>query len=391
MRIVSLVFAPLAEDARVQRTATALSEAGHEVLVVARPPFPAKGAYRRHALPPLSAPIIQRLVLVATQAPATLLSGLAPSLYWLPRLRRAALRAALDFRPDIVICNDWNTLPIGTAVSRRHGAKLVYDAHELATREHIQNWKWRLVSHRAVLEIERRNLPFVDLVVTVSEGIAQSLRNLYGLTHKPIVIRNLPRYQAIPFREIKLPLTILFHGLIRRERGLEELIDSMPAWRFDGRLVIRGYGQEGYLEALRQRAGQRGVAERVLIAPRVSPERLVTEAAAADIGYLALPGTTEHYEFALPNKLFEYMMAGLPVMATSRVEMASVISSTRSGFITELEPQALAATLNGLDLADLNRMRRAALAAAQSLNWEHEQTRLIAAIGSLEPRPRTGG
>ena len=90
--------------------------------------------------------MVQRLALVATQAPGTLLPSLAPALYWLPRLRWAALSAALDFRPDILICNDWNTLPVGSAVNRRTGAKLVYDAHEFATREHIQNWKWRLVS-----------------------------------------------------------------------------------------------------------------------------------------------------------------------------------------------------------------------------------------------------
>jgi glycosyltransferase involved in cell wall biosynthesis len=231
-------------------------------------------------------------------------------------------------------------------------------------------------------------MPFVDLVLTVSEGIAQSLRSLYGLTQKPIVIRNLPSYQDIVFREIEPPLTVLFHGLIRQERGLEELIDSMPDWRFCGRFVIRGYGQDGYLASLRERARMRGVAERVVFAPRVSPEELISQAASADIGYLALPGTTEHYEFALPNKLFEYMMAGLPVLATPRVEMAAMLSSARCGFITELDPRSLAKALNEVKLDDLNRMREAALAAAKTLNWEHERSRLTTAIASLAPSVR---
>jgi glycosyltransferase involved in cell wall biosynthesis len=386
MRIASLVFTPLAEDARVRRAAEALCEAGHDVLVVARLPFPADTAYLRHQLPPVSSPVVQRFALVATQAPATLLPGLAPMLYWLPPFRREALRAVADFRPDIVICNDWNTLPVGAAINRRSGVKLVYDTHEFATREHIQNWKWRLVSHRAVREIEQLNMPYVDLVMTVSEGIAQSLYNLYELTQKPTVIRNLPSYQDIAFREIRQPLTLLFHGLIRQERGLEELIDSMPDWHFEGRLVIRGYGQDGYLAQLKQRARERGVIERVSFAPRVSPEALISEAASADIGYLALPGTTEHYEYALPNKLFEYMMAGLPIMATPRIEMATLLSATGCGFTTELDPRALAATLNGLKLEELNRMRKAALDAARSLNWQQEKRRLTAAIAALEPR-----
>ena len=69
----------------------------------------------------------------------------------------------------------------------------------------------------------------------------------------------------------------------------------MPWWIFDGRVVIRGFGQNAYLAGLRKRAQARGVANRVSFAPRVSPEDLIMEAAAADIGYLALPGTTEHY------------------------------------------------------------------------------------------------
>jgi glycosyltransferase involved in cell wall biosynthesis len=386
MRIASIVFTPLAQDARVRRTATALKEAGHDVLVVARAPFPADSDYRRFELPALPAPAVQRFGLVATQAPATVLPGLAPALYWLPPLRRAALRALLEFKPDIVICNDWNTLPVGAAVNRRTGAKLIYDAHELATREHVQNWKWRLVSQRAVREIEGRNMPFVDLVTTVSEGIAQSLCNLYDLTQKPLVIRNLPSYQNIAFRKIELPLTVLFHGLIRQERGLEELIDSMPAWRFEGRVIIRGYGQPGYLDALKARARERGVADKVIFAPRVSPEELISEAASADIGYLALPGTTEHYEYALPNKLFEYVMAGLPVMATARVEMAAMLSSTGCGFITELDALSIAKVLNEIKLDELNTMRKAALAAARDLSWEKEKSRLAAAIASFDLR-----
>jgi glycosyltransferase involved in cell wall biosynthesis len=383
MRIVCLVFAPLFEDARVRRAAEALCEAGHEVLVVARRPFPDKGGYLRHELAPLSLPMVQRFALVASQAPATLLPGLAPALYWLLPFRREALRAALDFGPDVVICNDWNTLPVGAAVKRRCGAKLVYDTHEFATREHIQNWKWRLVSHRAVQEIERRNMPLVDLAIAVSDRIAQSLQSLYGLARRPTAIRNLPAYQAIACREIKRPLTVLFHGLIRQERGLEELIDSMPQWRFEGRFLIRGHGQDAYLAALKKRARQRNVEARVNFAPRVSPEALISEAAAADIGYLALPGTTEHYEYALPNKLFEYVMAGLPVLATPRVEMATLLTSLRCGFLSELDPQSLANALNSLQLDELNRMRQNALAAAKKLNWEHEKSRFTRTIDTL--------
>jgi glycosyltransferase involved in cell wall biosynthesis len=385
MRIASLVFAPLAQDARVQRTAQALAEAGHEVMVVARPPMPPAAPYACHALAALPGGFEQRLGLVATQAPATLVPALAEPLYWLPGTRRAALAAALAFRPHIVICNDWNTLPIGAALRRRAGAKIVYDSHELATREHIQNWKWRLVSHRAVREIERAHIGAADLVMAVSEGIADTLRTLYGLPEKPLVIRNLPRYRATPFRESRPPLRVLFHGLIRQERGLEELIASMPSWSFEGGVTIRGYGNAGYLSELRGLAERYGVGARVTFAPPVAPDELVAQAATADIGYLVLPRTTEQYEFALPNKLFEYLMAGLPVLAGRSAEIVALLRATGTGFQADLEPASIAAALNGLTLDRLHAMRRAALAAAETLNWKHEKDRLVTAVASLLP------
>jgi glycogen synthase len=387
MRIASLTLTPLAEDARVRRTVDALVEAGHDVLAIARPPFPPPGGERRHALPATASPARQRAMLVATQAPATLVGAAAHPLYWLPATRRDALKATLAFRPDVIICNDWNTLPIGAAVKRRLGARLVYDSHEFATREHIQNWKWRLVSHRSVAAVEARGIRHADLVITVSDGIAAGLASLYGLGEKPLVIRNMPDFLSTVPRPSRIPLKVLFHGLVRAERGLEELVDSMPAWTFDGHLVIRGYGPQDYVANLRRRAEARGVANRVTFAPRVPPDRLIAEAQSADIGYLALPGTTDHYEFALPNKLFEYLMAGLAVLATPRAEIAAVLRETGAGCLAELTPQALAECLNGLDRGAIDGMRAAALEAAKRFNWQREKSRLVEAIDALSPQP----
>jgi glycosyltransferase involved in cell wall biosynthesis len=203
------------------------------------------------------------------------------------------------------------------------------------------------------------------------------------MADEPLIIRNLPSYERVSFVPTRPPLTILFHGVLRQERGLEELITSMAEWRFDGRVVIRGYGQPGYIAGLQRLARARGVDDRVVFAPRVPPERLVVEAAEAHIGYLVLPSITEQYEFVLPNKLFEYLMGGLAVLATPMPDMMAVLEWSGAGLKTRFDASAIAATLNDLKPDELDIKRKAALNAARSLNWEYEKSRLTKAVAGL--------
>lgn len=391
MRIAILALTPLARDARVMRAADTLKTAGHDVVVIGRAPLPTDSAVRFRPLPELTNEARQRLELVLTQAPATLIPPIASPLYWAGADRARMLRYALDEKPDIVVCNDWITLPIGTRIKRAIGARIVYDSHEFAIREHVQNWKWRIIARAAVEHIEARHIGRADRVMTVSDGIADALETLYSLPERPSVIRNLPQFQDVPRRPRGQRRRILFHGVIRPERGLEELIDSAPLWTFDGEIVIRGYGSAAYIAGLRERAAALGIADRLVIAPAVSPAELVAQAADADLGYLALPPTTEQYEFALPNKLFEYMMAGLAVLATPRLEMKKIIEAAGCGVLADLEPVRLAAALNDIDAWQLERMQEAARTAAQRLNWDEERKSLVALFDGLaRDRGRAG-
>jgi glycogen synthase len=390
MRIACLSLSSLDKDARVLRTANALVTAGHDVAVFARRPWPDGATFSGGQLPSPSAPNLLRLGLVTTQVPATVLPAAAHYLYWLPPARRQALSLALRFKPDAVICNEWSTLPIGAAVKRECGARVIYDSHEFATEELVGNPRWRLVLRRAVQAIERRHIGDADCVITVSDGLAAALMKLYHLRNRPIVVRNLPVYESVPFRPTGRSLTILFHGLIRSERGLEELIDSMPKWSFDGRVVIRGYGNSDYAASLKARAAARGVESRVSFDPALAPSRLIEAAATADIGYLALPRISRQYEHALPNKLFEYMMAGLAVCATICEDIAAIVRAKGTGFFTEIGAEPIAAALNQLSPATLDRMRRASLEASRSLNWEHEKQRLLDAVEGIAHSARDG-
>jgi glycosyltransferase involved in cell wall biosynthesis len=222
-------------------------------------------------------------------------------------------------------------------------------------------------------------------VSTVCDGIADLLQRDYRLKMRPAVVRSIPQYRAIPFRPAGETVNILYHGLLVPTRGLETAIESVRHWRPEFRFQIRGVGDEAYIRSLKLLAEWHGVTGRVDILPPVPFVDLVPSAAAADIGYVVLDNYSPQRTFTLPNKFFEYVMAGLAVLASDLPEMAKL--TRRYGFgilVPGMDPQKIAAQVNRLDRATIDRCREAALDAAQELCWENEQKALIDAYDIVE-------
>jgi glycosyltransferase involved in cell wall biosynthesis len=122
------------------------------------------------------------------------------------------------------------------------------------------------------------------------------------------------------------------------------------------------------------------LANRVRLLPAVPMTELIGEAASFDIGLFALPGTSRHNRFALPNKLFEYIMAGLALCVSNLPEMAQLVLHHRVGITFDsVEPRAIAAAINVLDRISIDAYKRASLAAARTLCWERESELLVSA------------
>jgi glycosyltransferase involved in cell wall biosynthesis len=382
LRIAVVTLSALAYDSRVQRTCAALTGAGHEVRLIGRPPAPGAG----HAdvrLLPAAGRLAARLGLMARHAPAQFVPASATTLYWTEAARRAALAQIVAFRPDIVIANDWNTLPIAARAKALTGARILYDSHEFAPAEFADRRLWRLFAQRHVEAIEKRFIAAADAVTTVSANIAGELAARYRLRAPPLVLRNIPDFEPRPARPTGEAITVLFHGLLRPHRGLEPLIDSVAAWRPERRLVLRGYGASGYVEQLQARARGSGAAGRIVFAPPVAPEEVVPAAAAADIGFFALPDSSPQSRFALPNKIFEYIGASLAVVTTPLADMRALLDEWGCGAYTGETAAEIAGALNALDRETLDRLKSRAAAAARVLNWRRESAVLIALVARL--------
>jgi glycogen(starch) synthase len=382
-RIALLCISPLQHDSRVLRHAALLAHAGYEVRIFAQGPLPATPPTPVTVLPGPGSDTRVRLGMVLRQAPASLLPLSADALYWGSLTKLAARRELLHFSPDLVIANDWRALPIAHAAKQACSARIIYDSHEFASEEFADSWRWRLLARRHVIRIEERYIREADAVVTVSDGIADALAARYALA-RPTVISNTPAWQETAFRPTGDPVTVLYHGAIVPRRGLEMLIESVALWPASFRLVIRGPAQGGFDQQLRTLAS--GFGERVTFAPAVSPDQVVSTAAQADIGIFLLSNSTTHARFAMPNKIFEYIQAGLMVISSDLPEIRKVVETAGCGVLLEEDtPPAIAACLANLDAARIDAYKRAALGRARNLNFEAEGGKLLALTARLTP------
>lgn len=316
----------------------------------------------------------------------------AEDLYWtLQSTINELHEVAQTVDADVWLANDWNVLPIAARMAKEKGGSYVYDSHEFAAEEYAEKWKWRLWNKPLICALERRFIRNASVVSAVSAGIAQRLDAMYRLPRASMVIRNTPLYQSSRFRPTGKRIRVLYHGIVVIGRGLEAAIDSVALWRPEFDLTIRGPDNPGYSNELRQRIRNAGLQDRVRLAPPVPMTALVTEAADFDIGFFALPGHSRHNEFALPNKFFEYVMAGLALCVSDLPEMAGLVHQYQLGvLIPRLDPQLIAKAINELDRERIDGYKRNALAAAEQLCWERESARMVAAYRQLVPERLLG-
>ena len=287
----------------------------------------------------------------------------APSLTLAARTRRIlsglsymrqALAVARQTRPALVHANDWNTMWTGLAIKIRHRARLVYDSHELWP-DRNGRWEWRpwLLAGEALF------VRAADEVVTSSSGYADTLATRYRI-RRPTVVRNIPERPAgtgqtssngltpSGVARERVPPRVVYVGGLMPGRGLEQMIDALPLLP-DVRLCAIGPGSPRYRTGLLTRAAAMGVADRVVLRAPVAPGEVNGALAGAAAGLCLIQPICRSYELCLPNKLFEYAAAGVPVLASDMPVIAAVVRGNGLGEVVAADgPRAIAASLRRL-------------------------------------------
>jgi glycogen synthase len=275
---------------------------------------------------------------------------------------RAVMRETRGYTPDVVHAHDLDTLLAAWITSRRRGARLVYDAHELyAGFDSNPPRLWLAVSRHLEGKLARSAAG----VVTVSDEIADSLANTYRLHQRPYVVLNAPRVEYVDLRPHDGPLRAIYQAAAGPGRSL----DDVPEVR----------GVEIHSRVL---GGGLATPAHVTDHPPVAPEDLVQALAEFDVGLVIDRLDTENARLALPNKLFEYLMAGLAVLVPRAPAMAGLVE--REGVGRVYEPGRLGEALAELaaDRPAVEAMRRRAReVAVERYNAEAQRPMLYAAWG----------
>lgn len=296
-------------------------------------------------------------------------------------INRRFTKAGLATNADVWHCHDLNTLVVGCRCKRRRpGTRLVYDSHELATeRSRMTRWQ-RFRATRA----ERRGLRHIDAAIWTTRSRAQHVVDRYGIAF-PTLLRNVPEIIEIEagwdlHEKLHIPRDqriLIYQGSIQEYRGIEESIEAVTLLN-DCVLVVVGYGY--HRPTLEEMVRKRELTEKVKFFGPIPNDELLFYTASADVGLCVIRGNSLSYRWSLPNKLFEYMMAGIPVVASDYEEMGRVVEETGVGAVCNPDdPENIAAAVRAIvDDPDANaRFRAATRDAIRTYNWGEEQKVLL--------------
>jgi len=299
----------------------------------------------------------------------------------------ALVRAARDVGSvDIVHVNDLEALPAGVLIKRASGAKLIYDSHEYWPYSDVESARWEQLAWESV---ERWLVGYADAAFSVSEQLCARLSDSYGTRFAtlPNCEPNEARYAAIVPGDVDgACVRFLYQGNFAPQRGLEELIDGWATLR-DARAQLYLRGPDGPArEACVQLARSLGVEGRTVhFLPALSEDELVTGAVRFDVGVIPYKPDAPAYAYCCPNKLSQYMQAGLAVLTNDVVTVRALVEHYDCGATYDSHRlDTLRAAVEGLagDVPRLLELKRnAKRAATADFNWQRQSSALYRAYG----------
>ncbi|MFT7622767.1 MAG: glycosyltransferase involved in cell wall biosynthesis [Myxococcota bacterium] len=306
----------------------------------------------------------------------------------LVRFAQFAARTCLQFRDyDIWHCNDIEAYVIGlVAKLMRPELQLVYDCHEF---ESERQGKSALYS-RAVAMLEGLFIGQAGAVLTVSPSIADAYDQRYGV--RPSLARNVPHARpdvsGDRFREAfpigKDETIFLYQGAMTGGRGIEDTIEAFVGLADQGiHLVLMGFGpMQAYVE---QHTASHS---NMHVHPAVSYENVLEYSASADIGLMTAAPTCLSYLYCLPNKLFEYIQAGIPILCNDLPDCRALIEQYSMGeIVPDTSPQSWRQAVRRMADTVLSSYDRGLRQARADLHWDREEQALLGAYANLSPVP----
>jgi len=355
------VINDLATDHRVQKTCFVLLEAGYEVVL--------HGRVLKNSIPLPNWPFKARRV--------RLLFNKGPLFYLFYNLRLFFF--LLFSKSELLYANDLDTLPANYLVARLKKVPLIYDSHELFcdVPELLKTPLKRKIWQR----VESYIVPKLKFCITVNESIAGIFTRKYGVPF--LSVRNIPsKPQTLKSKsKTELGLSEFTYVLILQgaglnmDRGAEELIQSM---QFIENTVLLIIGSGDKWDEMKALSHSLLLDKKIRFIPKLPRMELLEYTSMADLGLSLDKNTNPNYYYSLPNKVFDYIHCGVPVLASRLPEIEAILTQYGVGtFIDTHEPRHIAEKINQLlGSKELETYRVNTSKAKEVLSWEFEKQKL---------------
>jgi glycosyltransferase involved in cell wall biosynthesis len=369
-RVIVSVINDLVTDQRVARTCNVLHDLNFDVLLIGRQQKKSQPLLKQNYT-------CKRLILLFEQGPA---------FYLFFNLR--LFLVLLFNKADMLLANDLDTLLPNYLVSKIKRIPLIYDSHEIFCE--VPELQLHKNKKKLWEKLESSIVPKLKYAITVNKSIADYFTKKYNAPF--IFVRNIPNYipnsQFKSRTDLNLPIhkkIILLQGAgINVQRGAEELLEAFKFLNDNYLLLIIGSGD--VIHQLKQNVIHFNLQKKVLFINKISALELQHYTSLADLGITIDKDTNMNYHFSLPNKVFDYIHAGIPILASRLPEIEHVISTHQIGiFIDNHDPQHIAAKIEAFINSDAyTKYKNNTQKAALHYNWQNEKQKLITLIDQIK-------
>jgi len=293
-----------------------------------------------------------------------------------------------EYQPLVLIANDLPVLPVAAYFAAKSGAKLVYDSHELFCEQDFslrEKNRWK--------QIESKYIGACDQIITVNDSIAAELSSRYGVVHANVIynaerIYDVKQRKRLFHKKFNLSGSskiLLLQGGLTPGRNLDVLVRSMK-YVASSSVVLVVLGCGAMLGKLRAISKEERLSGRVLFHEAVPQEALLGLTASADAGVIPYRATCLNSYFCTPNKLFEFLAVGLPILSTDLPEISKIIKGHDVGLVGDTSSPRRFAALIDLFFSDENRLsawRANALQFRKTMCWELEGEKYVSVVSRL--------
>ncbi len=313
-RVCMLVTSELSHDPRVTKEAQITFEAGYNVSVICRENLGYQAPYK--------------IITFGVRKPSSRILKYAERFFSLLLIFWLTLRE----RPDLIHANDLDTLPVAFLAGKLLRAKIVYDSHELWP---DVNANLRGISGKIASQLQTFIARRIDGVITVNEYLGNVMAQRMSIK-PPLVVLNAPYLRGHEkiqpgewIQQFRGKKIALYLSRYIPHRGIWDVIESAKYLPEDIVVVFRGYGP---LEnEMRKRVTEANLDNKVFFLPPVPMEEIVSASMGADVALVLYDPVHDSHRNVSPNKLFQYMMAGVPVVCSDMVFLRKMVTELNIG------------------------------------------------------------